>query len=137
MGLVCLDSYDDLNSAQIARGVLAASDVPAFVFDDGYLDLAWYMTTALGGVRLMVPGERLAEARDALQAARASAIVRAGIDTCPNCDSQNVSRLYSWLSAAGSLVLFMLTVTAVPILFDRSRRRCRDCDHHWSAPHDV
>lgn len=133
MGLVCLETYYDLNSAEIARGTLDAAGIPAFVFDRHYIGLAWYMACALGGVRLMVPGDRVAEAAEALRRARASAILEADIDTCPACKSDDVARLYSLWSLAVTVSTFSLVAIPVPVLFSRCRRRCKACGHFWTT----
>ena len=134
MGLVCLETYYDLNSAEIARSTLDGADIPAFVFDHHYIGLAWYMTCALGGVRLMVPFDHVAEAKDALAQARAAAILEEGIDTCPACESDDVARLYSLWSLAVTCFTFLLVSIPVPVLFSRCGRRCEACGHFWKKP---
>jgi len=137
LGLVCLERFYDVNSAEIARGAVASADVPAFVFDRAFLNLAWFMTTALGGVRLMVPNDRIADAADALAYSRARTVADEGIDICPVCGSRDVSRLYSGWSLAGTLALLGLTGTALPVALWREGRHCRACDRVWKASHDI
>ena len=126
MALVCLARYLDAGEAQAARTALESAGIRVFLFDSGIAQTAWHLTTALGGVRLMVAEAQAAEARGLLGLAAAEAAAAAEpIDTCPACGSADVARLYSWWSLLPS------ALGGVPFLFARARRRCRDCDHRW------
>ena len=127
MTLVCVARYYDAGEGQAVRTALDSAGIRVFLFDSGIAQTAWHLTTAVGGVRLMVVEAQAAEARDLLGLAAAAGAEAAAepIDTCPTCGSADVARLYSWWSLVPS------SLTAIPFLFARLRRRCRACDHRW------
>ncbi len=57
----------DMEAALVARSVLQAAGIPAFIPEEGLARVAWHYTTALGGVRLMVPARAAEEARTLLE----------------------------------------------------------------------
>ncbi len=52
--LVVIRSYWNLMEAELAKGVLDASGIEAFLFDDNMVRLDWFNANALGGIKLRV-----------------------------------------------------------------------------------
>ena len=60
--------YLDPMEAHTARGCLLAAGIPAVVADDNHIQANQLMSTALGGVRVMVPEEYLQQSTEVLAA---------------------------------------------------------------------
>ena len=60
--------YLDPMEAHTARGCLVAAGIPAVVADDNQIQANQLMSTALGGVRVLVPEEYLQQSTDVLAA---------------------------------------------------------------------
>ncbi len=125
MALVCLARIYDAGEAEVARSALESAGVHAFIFDGGLARTAWHLSHAIGGVRLMVLEEQAADARALLSMPTPEQATPDPIDSCPACGGTEVARLYSWWSLVPS------SLTGIPFLFARLRRRCRACDHRW------
>ena len=54
--------------AHIVKGCLVAAGIPAVVADDNLVQVNSLWTPALGGVRILVPGEYVREAHDVIAA---------------------------------------------------------------------
>ncbi len=52
--LIVIRSYWNLVEAELAKGVLDAAGIEAFLFDDNMVRLDWFNANALGGVKLRV-----------------------------------------------------------------------------------
>ncbi len=127
MALLCLARYYDAAEAEVARAALESAGIQAFVFDGGIAQTAWYYSHAVG-IRLMVPEEQAADAGALLTLPAPEMTESEPLDTCPACGGTEVARLYSWWSLVPS------QLTAIPFLFARLRRRCRNCGHRWRVP---
>lgn len=126
MALVCLARYSDAVEAETARGVLDANGLYAVVFDGDFAQTAWHLSTAIGGVRLMVPEEEAAAARRLLEMPAPEDGEFDAIDACPKCGGQDIAQLFdAWWSLPLSVLFGMI------FLFRRTRRHCRGCGHDW------
>lgn len=68
---VVVAEFDTAAEAELARHRLAEADIPSRLADEHLATLyAGYLTTAIGGVKVMVPGARAAEACRRLRALR-------------------------------------------------------------------
>jgi hypothetical protein len=60
---VTLSTFPFAGDAEVARGALASAGIEARILDGNMVGMLSHMTIALGGLRLQVPGDQLAEAR--------------------------------------------------------------------------
>jgi hypothetical protein len=65
--LVTIATFRNYVQAQFAQCRLLASGVLAFLFDDNTIRMDWFLSTALGGVKLRVPAGDIAEALEILR----------------------------------------------------------------------
>jgi hypothetical protein len=128
VALVCLGRTFDAVEAEVARTALESAGIHAFIFDGYLAQNAWYLSVAIGGMRLMVPEEQAADARALLSMSTPEQAAPDPIDTCPACGGAEVARLYSWWSLVPTIW------AGLPFLFARLRRRCRICGHRWRVP---
>lgn len=130
-------NYPDLSTAEVARSVLEANDIPAWIPDANLAGIDWRLGTALGGVRLQVDDEDAETAAELLSAAlnAAGEVGTAGLEadeTCPHCSSTHIGPDEQRRLRVLTLLLFPLVVITLPLLLlNRGRMRCGDCSRTW------
>lgn len=82
--LVVIRSFWNLVEAELAKGVLEAAGIEAFLFDDNMVRLDWFNANALGGVKLRVDADNVEAAKRVLEESVADA---AAADTREEPDS--------------------------------------------------
>ena len=122
-------TYGGLPEAEVAPSVLEQNGILAHLPDRNVASVAWYLTRAVGGIRLQVPESELESAR-LLLGERDDALEEGGVDVCPECGSGDVFRPASLIVGIAGWAL-----TGIPLLLLRRSRYCRQCRHKWlSAP---
>lgn len=76
-------SYNFLHEADVARSLLEASGIPAWVVDAFHVQQRWFIAGALGGVRVAVPRARAEEARALLAEDHSAALDDEEISALP------------------------------------------------------
>jgi hypothetical protein len=61
-------SYRDLTAALADRTALESAGIECFLYDDNLVRLDWFVSNAIGGVKLVVSERDVAEATQILQA---------------------------------------------------------------------
>jgi hypothetical protein len=125
--LVTVKVYDSLPEAEVARAMLEQHGFFAFLPDKNVVSAAWYLTQAVGGIRLQVPEGELDSVRPLLGGSD-DALVKGGVDSCPECGSGDVFRSVSLVAGIAALVL-----SGMPLLMRRRGRYCWQCRHKWLA----
>ena len=125
--LVTVKVYDSLSEAEVVRAKLEQHGIFAFLPDKNLVGAAWYLTQAVGGVRLQVSEGELESAR-LLLGESDTALPEGGIDSCPECGSGDVFRPASLVAGIAALIL-----AGMPLLMRRRGRYCRQCRHKWLA----
>ena len=125
--LTTVQVFGDVSEAEIARSLLEHHGIFAFLPDKGVASTAWFLTNAVGGVRLQVPGSDLDDARQLL-GIRDDFLAEGSVENCPQCGSGDVFRRSSLIAGLAGLVM-----VSIPILLRRSGRYCRQCRHKWRA----
>lgn len=80
-GFRVLISFSTKEEADVAASALRADGVHAFVGNEHHAHMEWWAVTALGGVQLMVPSQRLPDAKRLLHE-RLAAWADAGAEQC-------------------------------------------------------
>lgn len=116
----------------MARAKLEADGVECFLADENLIYLNWFMSNAIGGVRLQLLEDNAEVATDILSQeipARFNA-EEVGEEyyqpICPNCHSLDVS--FQENSKASLVFLWLL---GLPVPIPRNRWRCEDCANEW------
>lgn len=81
--LVIIESYDDLPNAHIALGRLRQEGIPASLRDEHFVQTDWAYSIAAGGIKLQVPAEYEARARQVLATDYSGEIREEDIGTGP------------------------------------------------------
>ena len=126
-------TYRDLSEAQIALAVLEGTDIPARLDNGEIVRLDWALSTAVGGIRLLVPQEHVEVATQLLSQPPSVERPAEGAEpddepdpVCPRCGSADVAftNLRQKISLAGILL-------GLPVLWKRPGYRCVACGNTW------
>ena len=120
--------------AQIARGLLESEGLPATLEHENIVRNDWMQSLAVGGVRLVVPEEYAAAARDVLarhdagefeEALEAELALPAAV--CQRCGSRSLRPVRSARWVLGMLLAFV----SIGLLFPPRRKGviCKKCGH--------
>jgi hypothetical protein len=134
-----------LHEADIAKSLLESYGLEPLLLDEHQIRMRWHLAAALGGVKLAVPPEQAARARELLaqdHTAHLSDIEEQSLpahpeELCPSCGSDQVQRTtkkrlpgpFQWLYALLFLVLGLL----VPRRRIQIDEACNACGHSWST----
>lgn len=103
--------------AHLAVARLRASGVDALIRDEFTVTCDWFMSNAIGGVKIQVRDDEVADALAVLNEAR----VDEGVIRCPHCDSADIR--VRVLSAGGAI----LALIKLPLPLKRATVDCRRC----------
>ncbi len=149
-GLVAVATFSRHLDAELAKSKLEAEGLRAFLADGNIVRLNWFLSGAVGGVKLLV--REMDEARAATilnedprhaQAALREVFGDDPEELCIRCGSDEVrGQGSSAFRSSIALVLvalllaqpFVLLLIGVPVLFYRRRRRCFECGLRWREP---
>jgi len=81
--LVVVRSYWNLLDAELARGLLEAAGIDAFLFDDNMVRMDWFNANALGGVKLRVDADNIEDANRVLDEQAADSAASDEHDSTP------------------------------------------------------
>jgi hypothetical protein len=110
-------NYSKPEEAHMARARLEGHGVPAEVRDDLTVGAYWFLSNAVGGVKLAVKEEDEEAAREVLDLPPSEE----GMLQCPACGSQNVKlRELSWTAGIAMALGFVVPVSSRKV-------DCRDC----------
>jgi hypothetical protein len=131
--VVAAGAFTNVHEAHLARSVLEAAGIQATLGDEHLISMDWTYSNAVGGVKVLVPEDRLEEARLLLESVaelddpsatgREGEDVGAEWDVCQRCGSTEFeSRLPGKRFAILSWLVFGVALGSPP-----RRRYCRRC----------
>ena len=130
-------TFSKPEEAHLLRTRLEAAEIPAFVQDEHFVQMDWFYSNAIGGVRVQVEDDDLADAREFLAADSPQSAPDAVDVVCPVCGSHSIApNEFPRRMAFLSLLIFpVLSFFAAPCaLFRRHQRRCAACDYVFTPP---
>ena len=137
--LETVGSYSQPYEAHIAQKRLRDSGIPAFLKNEHTISIDWLLSQALGGVKVMVPADRAAEARRVLETDAADHLDPTLEDpiTCPICSSPDtepatVRKFHSaWPFALSAVVFYFFgpefIILVFPFFFGGPGVQCHTC----------
>lgn len=130
--LVTVRRYRDLSEAIVARSLLEAEGIEAWIQDENLVRLDWAYSNLVGGIRLQVDAQDEQVAREVLARPVPPTIAfEEGAEfeqpKCPRCGSLEVTFLGSDRRAA----LASVTLLSVPLPLGRESWQCETCGAHW------
>lgn len=106
--LVLLERCFDLTQAHMIRGFLESNDIPCFLMDENHSAIAWHLTIAIGGARIMVFENDLEKAQSLLADVQEDASTK-DTETKPILKKPYLLNIFLWLF--GLLFLSMPFIT--------------------------
>ena len=130
-GVVTIRKFRDLPEALLAKGSLESAGIECYLIDDNMVRMDWFISNLLGGVKLQVWPEDIAEATAILDMPIPEAIEVAGSGTyqqphCPNCGSLDVTFAELHKPAA-----YVTAAVGLPMPLHRTEWKCHACGHEW------
>lgn len=123
---------------------LEAAGIPAYVHDEHMVQLDWFMSNAIGGVRVQIADEDVELAREVLAADAARETPPESTVHCSACGSDKV-RMEEWPRRLAFVTLLAMAIGLWPIALvslilltfnlpiQRHRWRCGSCDRLQDA----
>ena len=132
---VTVERFRDLSAGIVARGALEAAAIPCFLRDENTVRMDWQISNLIGGMRLQVPLDREADARETLAglaldedpASDAGGALQD--ERCPACDSTNIARRQRYRG----LSILSVWMFGVPLALKRGKPEwhCAACGAEW------
>lgn len=148
---VVVSTHTVAMDAHIVKGRLEAEGIPATLEDDQYITMDWFLSSALGGVKVSVPEAFVDDAikileltdndeyqiskldSEALPEAVAADFIPEVPMRCPKCDSYKISKL-EWMRNLSLVVLYFFHS---PLAFSQRYYSCDDCGHVFRSDKGV
>ena len=128
--MTTIATFSKPEEAHLFRMRLAAAGIPAFIQDESLVQLDWFLSNAVGGVRVQIADGDVKAAREFLAEDPPSPLPDAEEVTCPVCGSLQVAPD----ERPRRLFFLSLLVFGVPLFFARRRWRCAACCHVFKLP---
>jgi len=115
--------------ANITKGLLESNGIEAFVFDENTLSIDPILTTALGGIRLMVRSSDYENAFAILREVDEENKKEISNIKCPVCGSSDIKIIIrpNWTY----FIIMLFTFTSTPTAGNRKKYVCNVCRHRW------
>jgi len=129
--LMTLRQFTGLPEALLAKGSLESAGIECFLADDNYVRMDWFISNAIGGVKLRVKPEDVEAAEEILnQPIPENFDIDSGENIsqprCPVCHSLDVT-----FQELNQPVAFASAAFNFPIPLHRAAWRCHACKHEW------
>jgi predicted RNA-binding Zn-ribbon protein involved in translation (DUF1610 family) len=146
--IVTLWRYRDLPEALVAKSKLDSENVWCFLADQEIVRLDWFLSNAVGGVRLQVGDDEVQIAIELLSEEIPASFSADEIGEeyrqpeCPRCGSRDVSLETMAKKLAFLLLCLLFQLTAVPALLAgplwifKKPWRCQECRYDWKAEYE-
>lgn len=125
--LVTVERYLHPTEAHIAAGRIQSEGIPVHLHGINHVQANWLIANALGGVRLQVPAQFAAQAREILATEVRSE--DSELESCPACGSpETTARSTAW-----KLSFLAVHFLSIPLPWGKYRRQCASCRHTWES----
>ena len=128
--MITVATFSKPEEAHLFRMRLEAAGIPAFVQDESLVQLDWFLSNAVGGVRVQIADGDVEAAREFLAADAPPPSPDAEDVVCPACGSHQTAP-DEW---PRRLFFLGLLVFLVPLFFIRPRWRRATCHHVFRLP---
>ena len=124
--MVTIARFSKAEDAHLLRMRLEAGGIPAFVQDEHLVQVIWFYSDAIGGIRVQVAEEDVAKARKLMKEEGAPPDPALAM-RCPFCNSSEteVNELPRRLAFLSILLVHF------PLFPARRQYRCRSCGKRW------
>jgi len=134
--LITITSYSEPLEAHIVKGRLEAEGIPTYIANEHHISVAWYISHALGGVKIQV------HEKDREKAINIISLLHDGkfeeelknetevseTNICPNCGSSSYKSKFSL-----PLLLLVWISLGIAVIFPihRNKHKCIECGCKW------
>lgn len=132
--LVEIAAYEDPIFAHLARNRLEGEGLQVFLDGEHHVAMDWFISNAVGGVKLLVAGKDKEEAIRILEQRVVTESEPSAIETnvadehrCPNCSSFDTYRE----KLRRKLIFMSILLLGVPLPFVSRRIVCDACGNKW------
>jgi len=135
--LLTIATFINPLEAHIVRGRLEAEGIETYVAHEHHIWANWFLSTALGGVKLQVKPEDVLRAGEILRQEQAGDYESLVADTvgetaepqpaCPVCRSMDITPV----RRSGRISLFIVWLSSLPLPYSGVTMSCRNCGHSW------
>jgi hypothetical protein len=131
--LVILRHFRDLPEAHLVKGGLESAGIECFFDDDNIVRMDWFISNAVGGIKLLVRPDDVAAANEILENGIPPTFDVSGVGEysqprCPQCNSLDTTFV-----ARNKIAMAGITGIGLSYLIDRDFWKCNSCDHGWPA----
>lgn len=130
MAFVFIRSYSHAMEAQMVAGALEAEGIQTHLENEHLVQQDWFVSNAVGGVRLHVGQDRADDARRIIGEFDATEAEPKPL-TCPRCEGTHTEFKPITGISKVALVVAILVTGGLALLFRPTYKRCLDCDAHW------
>jgi hypothetical protein len=116
-------TFTNVHDALLAKSVIEAAGIDVALADEHLVSMNWMYSTAVGGVKALVPADRLEEAQSLLDTTAVVEEETAIADRCPQCGSDE----FESIPPTTPLLVFSWLFIGVPLGWPVRRRVCRQC----------
>ena len=115
--------------ANIAKGFLESNGIDALLFDENTIYINPVLTTAVGGVKLLVSEEDYSNAIQLFEETENEHVKKQSQLDCPLCNSKDIisTNKHNWFA----LLLMLISFSFTPNSGNHEKHKCRQCNHSW------
>lgn len=128
---VTVERYSSAFEAHLLRGRLESEDIPAVLADEHIISANWFLSNAIGGVRVRVPYSYIEQAAVIINEHTSGKYEISDEEAeerlCPKCRSDNIIQYRSSWKAALLIFYFF----NLPVPFSLDKYKCETCRHIW------
>jgi hypothetical protein len=129
--LVVIRQFRDLPEALLAKGSLESTGIECYLRDDNLVRLDWFVSNFIGGVKLCVHPEDVADAQKLLNEPILEGLYIEGIGLyenprCPQCQSLDIN-----FQELDRPIAYISAFLRVPMPVQRKAWRCHSCNAEW------
>ncbi|EKU39476.1 MULTISPECIES: DUF2007 domain-containing protein [Acinetobacter] len=131
MQWILVETFSFPYEAQIAKTQLEAFGIPARIENEHTINMDWFYSNALGGVRLLVPQNYVDEAKSLLEKDFSNELEQEfgeNKECCPNCGAQDIEAYTQGKKSAFLAFMFL----GVPLFSFKNGNRCKRCQYFWN-----
>jgi len=131
--VVTLRTFTNVQEALFAKSALDSAGIESFLADENLIRLDWFLSNAIGGIKLWVKEDDAAAAETLLDQSRPESFDVEGVGEykqpqCPKCHSTDVSFGELRRRPAYASLWF-----GVPMPLKRIGWKCHACGHAWGG----
>lgn len=131
MSFAVVRTYSHAMEAQMACGALQAEGIDARIADEHLVTQDWLLSNAVGGVRVQVPLDQLAEAMQFIGAIDAESVAEDAPLICPSCESADTAFRPPSALRKVFLIFAIIVTGGFALLLKPTYKRCNACGARW------